>query len=176
MTCSWPMHNVNILPHWLLHACKNVTYWNRNCGVYIVGLCGRPGMLTRSVARQTNRPERNNAWNKSAGDRRGGRLSSQVRDSERFACPTWEATVNAAPTLRIHTVLRGESRWAMTYDLVVGPAACNQNCGEYHWREGNDPITGILLLKHIEAETQWPPFRRRHFWWDFTEVCSQGSN
>ena len=44
------------------------------------------------------------------------------------------------------------------------------------------------LLKHIEAETKWTPFRRRHFqmhfleWkyvnfdYDFTEVCSQCSN
>ena len=44
------------------------------------------------------------------------------------------------------------------------------------------------LLKHIEAETKWTPFRRRHFqmhflewkyvnfYYDFTEVCSQCSN
>ena len=51
-------------------------------------------------------------------------------------------------------------------------------------------VKGSVLANghyHIEAETKWPPFSRQHFqmhflewkyvnfYWDFTEVCSQGS-
>ena len=79
----------------------------------------------------------------------------------------------------------------VTYEIVFGNKT-NDNPVVCKWKPFM--FRGVLVHHlvhgywHIEAETKWPPFSRRHFqmrftewecvifYQDFTEVCSQGSN
>ena len=114
----------------------------------------------------------------------GSRLREQVaRDHLGSRYLTIDAVEDSVPSNRKYgyTEAFTVSRWqgAVTEEsLVPGPEQYGVSIVEVRWNSRG------AMCQHIEAETKWTPFRRRHFevhfleWkclnsdWDFIEVCS----